>query len=322
MFFSVVIPLFNKQDYVHRAIRSVLAQTHANFELIIVDDGSTDNSAAIVKAISDIRIKLIQQVNGGVSKARNTGAKFAKAGWIAFLDADDEYDPDFLKEAITFLKSYKEARLSFLGANYFLGTRDRTAMPEELKTGVYDYYQLFGNQRSPSHSSTTIVNKIDFLLVGGFPEGVKQFEDWITWFKLGMVGDFGYIGKPLGFYHSVEGSVARTKRNSKEFYNDAVLLSEMLHQYLNKEFLAPFKRENVKKCMNSFALSISSYLARDGAKVLALKMLKFVSIRYYIWQYNKSFKILLHLIIPQFLKLIYRHFRWGRTGVNKNTSKN
>ena len=91
---SVVIPLYNKEASIKQALMSVLSQSYQEFEVVIVDDGSTDNSVAKVEEIQDSRIRLIRQENGGPSKARNTGVKNAKGEWILFLDADDELLPN------------------------------------------------------------------------------------------------------------------------------------------------------------------------------------------------------------------------------------
>ncbi len=93
---SVIIPLYNKELIVERTVKSVLAQTFTDFELIIVDDGSTDKSLSIIKSIDDNRIRIIEQKNGGPSKARNTGIKNAQTNWLYFIDADDEMFPDSL----------------------------------------------------------------------------------------------------------------------------------------------------------------------------------------------------------------------------------
>lgn len=94
---SVIIPLYNKEQSIERAITSVLYQTDPYFELIIVDDGSTDNSVKIVHQFDDERIQLIQQTNAGPSAARNTGVQNAKTDWIVFLDGDDEFLPNALE---------------------------------------------------------------------------------------------------------------------------------------------------------------------------------------------------------------------------------
>ena len=96
-FFSVVIPLYNKQNYIKETIKSVLNQTFQNFEIVVVNDGSKDDSIKIIESIQDYRIKLVHQENSGVSVARNMGIKEANAKYIAFLDADDLWLPEFLQ---------------------------------------------------------------------------------------------------------------------------------------------------------------------------------------------------------------------------------
>ena len=93
---SVVIPLYNKEKQVKQTLRKVLEQTFSDYEIIIVNDGSTDSSAEIAREFEDHRIKVIDQENAGVSAARNRGIKEAKGNFIAFLDADDEWDKDYL----------------------------------------------------------------------------------------------------------------------------------------------------------------------------------------------------------------------------------
>lgn len=96
MLFSVIIPLYNKEATIANTIKSVLSQSCQDFELVVVDDGSIDGSAAIVSEINDYRIRLIRQENGGPSKARNTGIKNSKGDWLIMLDADDELLPNAL----------------------------------------------------------------------------------------------------------------------------------------------------------------------------------------------------------------------------------
>lgn len=105
---SVIIPVYNKADYICRALRSVLNQTYQDFEVVVVDDGSTDNSVSKVSSIEDNRIRLIRQENHGVSAARNTGIAGAKGNWIAFLDADDEWHPKKIERQMYYLEKYPD----------------------------------------------------------------------------------------------------------------------------------------------------------------------------------------------------------------------
>ena len=106
---SVIIPLYNKGQIIERTVKSVLCQSYPHFELIIVDDGSTDNSVEIVRQFDDERIQLIQQPNAGPSAARNTGVRNAKTEWIVFLDGDDEFLPNALAIFWNLKKRYKGA---------------------------------------------------------------------------------------------------------------------------------------------------------------------------------------------------------------------
>lgn len=102
---SVIIPLYNKGKYIVRALDSVFAQTYQDFEVIVVDDGSTDNGLEIVQQYRDSRLRLIRQANAGPGAARNRGLKASKAPFVAFLDADDEWLPEFLEVSVSSLKS-------------------------------------------------------------------------------------------------------------------------------------------------------------------------------------------------------------------------
>ena len=109
--FSVVIPLYNKRRYVRDTLQSVLAQSYPRFEIIVVDDGSTDESVEIVKSINDNRIRVIEQRNSGVSVARNRGVWEAKERYVAFLDADDWWHPDYLQRMVRLIEECPKAGL-------------------------------------------------------------------------------------------------------------------------------------------------------------------------------------------------------------------
>lgn len=300
MFFSIVIPLYNKEKYILKTIESVLKQTHQDFELIIVDDGSTDNSLNLIDAIKDKRIRIIGQENGGVSKARNTGVKMAKSEWVAFLDADDEYLPEFLYEVEKFILEHRSYNLSFVGANYYLGRNKKIAINDIKISGKISYFRHFRNNRSPNNSSTTVVRKDKFLEVGGFPEGIKQFEDWIAWMKLAFVGDFGYISKPLGIYNYVEDSVANSNRNCRDFFNDASLLPKTICRFMRQYEIKKQKIKLINNVISDFSINIALILSKQGCKVLALKMIKFANIKNII-KHKKLSKLIVSLFLPNYL---------------------
>jgi glycosyltransferase involved in cell wall biosynthesis len=118
---SVIIPLYNKAHTIVNTLNTVLRQTFQDFEIVIVNDGSTDNGVEVITtAFNDVRIKIINQANGGVSGARNTGADAAQYNYLAFLDADDEWKLGYLAkiyEAIKFERFLHSLRISF---NYII----------------------------------------------------------------------------------------------------------------------------------------------------------------------------------------------------------
>ncbi len=114
---TVIIPMYNKGELVGRSIRSILGQTYSDFEIIVVDDGSTDNGAEIVKGFEDERITLIRQQNSGPGAARNAGIEAANTEYIAFLDADDEWYPSFLENS---LKAIEEYDVALVASMYYL----------------------------------------------------------------------------------------------------------------------------------------------------------------------------------------------------------
>ena len=115
MKFSVIIPLYNKAPYVRKALESVCAQTYRDYELIVINDGSTDNSTIVadeyLKAIDGIDYKIINQTNAGVSAARNNGVAQAHADYLAFLDADDWWEPTYLERMAQLIEDYPDAGL-------------------------------------------------------------------------------------------------------------------------------------------------------------------------------------------------------------------
>ena len=120
---SVIIPLYNKASYVEKALQSVLNQSYQDWEVIVIDDGSVDDSYIVVKeytkALCDSvrnKIQLIQQENQGVSATRNRGVDIAKGEWIAFLDADDWWESDFLRELISLTERFPYGGIS--GCSY------------------------------------------------------------------------------------------------------------------------------------------------------------------------------------------------------------
>jgi glycosyltransferase involved in cell wall biosynthesis len=203
---SVVMPLFNKEKEVCRAIQSVLNQTVADFELLVVNDGSTDKGPYLVREMDDPRIRLIEQGNTGVSAARNRGIKEARASLITFLDADDEWLADFL-ETINRLRE-RFSSCSVFATNYLYRNMDGSLMGTIIRglpaadwEGIFEnYFGVASNSDPPIWSSAVAVTKDAITSIGGFPVGVTAGEDLLTWARLASRYKIAYSSQPAAIF--------------------------------------------------------------------------------------------------------------------------
>ena len=207
MYFSVIIPLYNKAAFITKTIRSVLAQTHPDFEVLIVNDGSTDNSLDVVKAITDERIKIISQENKGVSAARNTGILAAKYDLIALLDGDDWWDETYLEEMSGLIREYPAVSIySSQFASVYRGKRFHSVemlKNNAKKTDCFDGLHV-GIQwkRLPVHTSAIIIGKDILQQSGLYDERITLFEDHDLCIRISLFSKWAYIEKkPLVFYN-------------------------------------------------------------------------------------------------------------------------
>jgi glycosyltransferase involved in cell wall biosynthesis len=203
---SVVMPLYNKEREVSRAIDSVLSQTVREFELIVVNDGSTDRGPDVVKASEDQRIRIFDQINQGVSAARNKGIAEAKTDLIAFLDADDEWKPDFLETIVRLKKNFPAC--SVFATNYLFSLPDGSnrptilrGLPRDFHEGILpDYFALASKSDPPLWSSAVAVTKTAINSAGGFPVGITSGEDLLTWARLAINFRIAYCKEPKAYF--------------------------------------------------------------------------------------------------------------------------
>ena len=179
---SVVIPLYNKETSIAQSLNSVLSQSYNDFEVVLVDDGSTDGSVAIVESINDSRIHLIRQENGGPSKARNTGVKYAKGEWILFLDADDELLPGALEmfaDTIMANPSY-----DFIDFSWYTDTGKQRILADHMKEGMVKnpFKRYFYGDIVPRTGSFVCSKTVAMLCL--FNEKLRRYEDDEMLFKL------------------------------------------------------------------------------------------------------------------------------------------
>jgi glycosyltransferase involved in cell wall biosynthesis len=187
---SVVIPLYNKAHQIANTLQSVFGQTFTDFEIIIVDDGSTDNSSSVVSSINDTRIRLIHQNNAGVSAARNRGIAEANGEFVAFLDADDEWKPDYLATQAQLAEEYSQCDVFATNYEFCKDGGKVTStiircLPFIGTSGILsNYFEVASNSHPPLWTSAVMVRKSAIESIGGFPFGIKSGEDLLTWARL------------------------------------------------------------------------------------------------------------------------------------------
>lgn len=181
--FTVVIPLYNKELSIENTINSVLNQTYQDFEIIVVNDGSTDNGARIIEGINDDRILLIHQENQGVSAARNLGIKAANKKWIAFLDGDDLWQVNHLEEITKMMAMFPNEKVYVTSFEY---SDKRKMFKHSRKSPIFkiDNYFKEAIKEELMWTSIVVVNKECFKKVGGFNLDLNRGEDLDLWARL------------------------------------------------------------------------------------------------------------------------------------------
>lgn len=213
---SVVIPLYNKATSISSTLECVLNQNFTDWEVVVVDDGSTDDSANIVSSMGDSRIRLIRQPNAGVSAARNRGAIEAEGEFIAFLDADDEWDNDYLATQYELTQKYPDCDVFAMNYEFrdINGIKTSTIinkLPFNDVDGVLsNYFEVASCSHPPLWTSAVMVRKSAFQNIEGFPVGIKSGEDLLTWARLACRYKIAYCKTPLAVFN-VEGYDTKEK---------------------------------------------------------------------------------------------------------------
>ena len=189
---SVVMPLFNKEQEVSSTILSVLNQTFKDFELLVINDGSTDCSVQVVKGFTDARLSIINQENSGVSAARNEGIRLSKTELIVFIDADDLWEPDFLATIMALRNDFPQAQWFATGYEIRHPETGRSfsklgGASKDFYRGILkNYFDVAICSDPPVCSSATAVSRNALYEIGCFPVGVGSGEDLLTWARLAV----------------------------------------------------------------------------------------------------------------------------------------
>ncbi|HMM16329.1 MAG TPA: glycosyltransferase family 2 protein [Petrimonas sp.] len=249
VFFSVIIPLYNKAGYIERAILSVLNQTYPNFEIVVVNDGSTDNGKEIVKKLSDKRIKLINQPNGGVSSARNNGVKHASYDFVTFLDADDEWCTTFLERICNLIYRFPDSGI-YATNNYFVypDGQEKYENYDQLFTksaiGILEnYFKVFADRgKSPFSNSNFCMSKQKFLGYGGYKVGVKLTEDSDLWCRVAINEKTAFDVRPSSIYYLSTGNSTNSLFVKQEYEVIKTLKAILIQKSPDKPIASSIKK--------------------------------------------------------------------------------
>ena len=274
--FSVVIPLYNKEKYILRTVNSVLNQSFKDFEIIIVNDGSTDNSLAKVQAIEDDRIRIVSQVNSGTGAARNRGIKESNGIWISFIDADDEYANDYLREVFNTAEEIKEAEVIY--SLYCLKTTRNYYIPKvgfnkPKEINYFEFTNKFYKEKTIENSllfinsSCVSVRKNAFIKSGYFLEDVSIGEDTDTWYRLAWTSKIVLIPKILATYNIDDGSSDHS--NKSDFRLRLKTFSHWKNNNLIPSHLVKDSLDYINYCI----LWESYILAVKGKKIKSANLL-------------------------------------------------
>lgn len=238
---SVIIPTYNRAHLIERAIQSVLNQTYQNFEVIIVDDGSIDNTEEVVKKIHDNRVYYYKHdKNKGGSAARNTGISLAKGEYIAFQDSDDEWLPEKLSQQINIIKSlsvdvgmiYTDMwRIDSSGKRYYWKSPGNNKENNIINCKAFDDVKGIG-------LGTTIIKKECFEKAGIFDEEFRRFIDLELFLRLSKFYKFYHLKSPLVIYYDVGEGISHNSNSLIQAY-------ELIFKKYNQDEI--FKKGSLSK---------------------------------------------------------------------------
>ncbi len=261
---SVIIPAYNAAWCVRRAIDSVLAQSFRDFELIVVDDGSTDDTSEILRSYGTL-IRIVSKPNGGLSSARNAGIAAAHGEYVAFLDADDGWLPEKLSRQVALLDAYPEIGFCSCATMVHTPAGETLSIWEcpAVEGGVLE--TIFRTNGAVAGSGSAVMARCTlFAQVGGFDETLRSLEDIDMWMRLGAVSGYACIPEKLVFILKHPESMSR---------NLAVMRASALTvMQKNRSLLPPARRGSFWRA--AYASTLADYAKwgyRTGQRNQALR---------------------------------------------------
>ncbi len=261
---SVILPTYNRALLIERAISSVLNQTYPNIELIVIDDGSTDDTCEKLKGFNE-KISYIYQDNSGVSSARNVGIQAASGEFIAFIDSDDVWKKSKLEQQLNYFNENNEIGLCFTNVSIINSDGSVSKKPEVIKhtkNDIYDIKQVF---LDPYFGLPTVIIKREIIdVVGFFNESLKTAEDLDLFLRISLKTKSGYLHKSLVDVYLTEGSLSSVNNSFEDNIN---VVTKFVEE--NNELCKSF-REVIKDVLfrinYEYAKSLQWYGDSKGAR--------------------------------------------------------
>jgi glycosyltransferase involved in cell wall biosynthesis len=226
---SVIMPCFNAGAFILRGIESALNQTYDNIELIVINDGSTDDTLQIIENIRDHRMRVVNQQNKGVCASRNCGLSEANGDYIAFLDADDTWRPDCLKKLHGMMKLVSDAAVAYCGwQNVGLsgGSGEPYVPPDYEEVNKIEHLM----QSCPWPIHAVLTKKTAIESSGGFDERFTNAEDYRLWLNIAAHSKIVRVPEVLALYHFHEGQQA-SKNRARAAYQQWMVQKEFIHKH-------------------------------------------------------------------------------------------
>lgn len=301
MSISVVIPLYNKERNIVQTLHSVLEQTYQDFEIVLIDDGSTDNSLAEVTKFDDPRIRIISQPNAGVSAARNHGIVEAHYDIIAFLDADDVWLPEHLNQIIQLKNNFPECGV--FATNYKIidsigaeraPVNTQIVLHDQDSGIIHNYFDSATRTAPPLWTSAIAVRKNAIEDIGGFPIGITLGEDLLTWARLACKYSIAYSKTITAIYHFQTFSELTTPGKSPDKID---YVGDELKKLIN---FCPLNPVALKRYLGLWHRMRLNEFMRRGERLSSLKEMKKI-LSYTICD-HKSYVLFLLAMLPKSLK--------------------
>jgi glycosyltransferase involved in cell wall biosynthesis len=271
---TVITPAYNVGPYIGEAVDSVLAQTFSDFEYLVVDDGSTDNTAQAVRehVKNDLRVRLIQKKNGGAASARNSGLIRARGTYIAFLDGDDRWHADFLENQLSLLESLSDDVAAVFARSRVMSQNGRIYLFRWQRAGRYDFDDMLVQSCPPRVGSSLLIRKSALASIGGFTEA-KTIQDLDTWLRIQRDSGMPYFWGNRAYLLDVRVRPGAISRNHKVRFEGLDVLIKEHSPYLQRY---PIGMAYVRAAVFAYRVGDDNFaqrwarLARDAGLVTLL----------------------------------------------------